>query len=108
MMSRMKQESSYTTADGLAGVLRLLEQIDNELDRYSATHRPLFGGEIYLTDKELSERLKISRRTLQEYRSSGTIGYYLICGKILYKESEIERMLCENYRERDENALPAK
>lgn len=45
----------------------------------------------------VSERLKISRRTLQEYRSSGEIPYYCVCGKVLYRESDIERVLEEHY-----------
>ncbi|MDD2262812.1 MAG: helix-turn-helix domain-containing protein, partial [Clostridia bacterium] len=55
--------------------------------------RPTLNGERYLTDKELSERLKISRRALQEYRNKGKLPYYQIGAKVLYKESDIERML---------------
>ena len=46
-----------------------------------------------------SARLKVSRRTLQDYRNNGIIAYYQLGGKILYKESDIERMLAANYRE---------
>ena len=46
---------------------------------------------IKMLDK--SDILKISRRTLQEYRSAGRIPYYLICGKVIYKESEIQQFL---------------
>jgi predicted site-specific integrase-resolvase len=51
------------------------------------------NGQRFLTDRELSDILEISRRTLQEYRSAGIIPYYLICGKVLYKESEIQQFL---------------
>ena len=68
-----------------------------DLDRCIGALRPTLGGERYLTDRELSERLKISRRTLQEYRSSGGIPYYCVCGKVLYRESDIERVLEEHY-----------
>ncbi len=60
--------------------------------------RPTLNGDRYLTDKELSERLKISRRALQEYRNEGKIPYYQIGAKILYKESDIEKMLKDGYR----------
>ena len=40
----------------------------------------------------------MSRRTLQDYRNTGMIAYYQLGGKILYKESDIERMLAANYR----------
>ena len=61
--------------------------------------RPTLGGERFLTDREVSARLKVSRRTLQDYRNTGIIAYYQLGGKILYKESDIERMLAANYRE---------
>ena len=50
-------------------------------------------------DKEVSAQLKLSRRTLQDYRNEGRISYYQFGGKILYRESDIEKMLQENYRE---------
>ena len=49
--------------------------------------------------KNHAARLKVSRRTLQDYRNNGIIAYYQLGGKILYKESDIERMLAANYRE---------
>ena len=56
-------------------------------------------GERFLTDREVSARLKVSRRTLQDYRNNGVVSYYQLGGKILYKESDIESMLAANYRE---------
>lgn len=58
----------------------------------------MLNGERYITDKELSERLKISRRALQEYRNDGKIPYYQIGTKILYRESDVEKVLHANYR----------
>ena len=52
-----------------------------------------WGGEHYLTDRELSERLKISRRTLQDYRNNGILPYRQLGGKILYRKSDIEGVL---------------
>ena len=56
------------------------------------------GGEHYLTDRGLSERLKISRRTLQDYRNNGILPYRQLGGKILYRESDIERVLQKQYK----------
>ena len=56
------------------------------------------GGEIYLTGREVYERLFVSPRTLQDYRDKGIIPYTQIAGKILYKLSDIDRLLQENYR----------
>lgn len=41
--------------------------------------------------------LKISRRCLQDYRDQGRIPYIQLGGKILYWQSDIERLLEENY-----------
>lgn len=59
--------------------------------------KPSLNGESYLTDKELSVKLKISRRTLQEYRTDGIIPYIRIGGKILYRESDIISLLEKFY-----------
>ena len=56
------------------------------------------GHEAFFTDKEVSARLKVSRRTLQDYRNEGRIAYIQLGGKILYRESDIERMLNDGYR----------
>ena len=50
-------------------------------------------------DAELANYLKVSRRTLQEYRNNGILSYYQIGGKILYRESDIEELLEKNRQE---------
>jgi len=59
----------------------------------------LFNGERYLTDADLAEKLFVSRRTLQDWRNQGIIGYIKIRGKLIYRESDIRRLLRENYRD---------
>ena len=49
-------------------------------------------------DSEVACMLKVSRRTLGEYRSNGTLPYYVLGGKVLYKRSEIEQVLEREYR----------
>lgn len=75
-----------------------LDQMLEKLEVMSKEYRPMLNGERYLTDKELSERLKLNRRTLLEYRNEGRISYYQVGGKILYRESDVEKMLNQNYR----------
>ena len=48
---------------------------------------------------ELANYLKVSRRTLQEYRNNGILSYYQIGGKILYRESDIKELLEKNRQE---------
>lgn len=83
-------------------VVRLFSSLDRMLsgiERLVANHRPALGGERFLTDKEVSARLKVSRRTLQEWRTNGQIAYISLGGKVLYKESEIQMML-EKYHQK--------
>ena len=74
---------------------RLLDGIEN----FMANSRPTLGGERFLTDKEVSARLKVSRRTLQDYRNNGILPYTQVGGKILYRASDIEKTLMKGYKE---------
>jgi len=56
------------------------------------------NGDRYLTDREVSELLKVSRRTLQEYRASRMLPFILFGGKVLYREYDLQQFLEENYR----------
>ena len=77
-----------------------IKGLTNRVRNIAQTHRPLFEGEIYLTGREVCERLFLSPRTLQDYRDKGIIPYTQIAGKILYRLSDINRILSENYRKR--------
>ena len=88
-------------ADDMQVVLSAISSVSRRIKEVAQTHKPLFGGEHFLTGKEVCELLYISPRTLQDYREKGIIPYTQFAGKILYKESEIERILKNNYREKD-------
>ena len=78
-----------------------MEQLDSMLDGIESMNeksKASFGNERFMTDKEVSAWLKVSRRTLQDYRNNGMIAYYQLGGKILYKESDIEKMVMSGYR----------
>jgi len=75
-----------------------LEQMLDSIESRIVNCKPTLNGERFLSDKEVSERLKLSRRTLQDYRTEGKIPYYQLGGgKILYRESDIEKMLNDSY-----------
>ena len=78
--------------------MQSLKKANNWLSLFIESYCPPLDGERYLTDKELSELLKLSRRTLQEYRKQGILPYIILCGKTLYPESEIQTLLTGNYR----------
>ena len=75
-----------------------IREVSKRLREIAQTHRPLFGGEVYLTGREVCERLFVSPRTLQDYRDKGFIPYTQIVGKFLYRLSDINQLLQENYR----------
>ena len=78
------------------GVKNTLESMKELLVLYKkviSNYRPLLDGERYLTDREVAQILKVSRRTLQEYRNDGVLPYILLGGKVLYRESDLERVL---------------
>ena len=77
-----------------------LERLSSLSERLFAERKPTLNGESFYTDKELSQKLKISRRSLQEYRNEGRIPHIQLGGKILYRASDIEKLLEEGYRDK--------
>lgn len=95
----MNDDRVITADDGrVASLLHALKKGTKDAERFMESFRPPFAGERYLTDKEVIALLKVSRRTLQEYRTERKIPYIVFGGKVLYRESDIEKMLAENYR----------
>lgn len=84
-------------ADEMQVVLSALEGVNRRIREVAQTYKPLFGGEYYLTGKEVCERLYISPRTLQDYRDRRIIPYTQFAGKILYKAGDLEKLLKDNY-----------
>ena len=81
-----------------------MKRISDLIDHLQADNRHLLDGENYLTDTELAGKLKLSKRTLLDYRRYGILPYgilpyYQIGGKILYRESDIVQLLEKNRKE---------
>jgi excisionase family DNA binding protein len=76
-----------------------LNRLSSSLERLFSFRKPTLNGESFYTDEELSKKLKLSRRSLQDYRDEGRIPYIKLGGKILYRASDIEKLLEEGYRE---------
>lgn len=95
-------ENDLITKDSeqVVSFFRSLERMLDGIENLTKNYRPTLCGERYLTDKEVSERLKLSRRVLQDYRNEGKIPYCKLGGKILYRESDIQRMLEQGYRDK--------
>ena len=76
-----------------------LDRLLDNVEHLTASYRPTLNGERFFTDKEVSARLKVSRRTLQDYRNNGILPYTQVGGKILYRASDIEKTLMKGYKE---------
>lgn len=60
---------------------------------------PSSAGRGTLPDgREVSELLRVSRRTLQEYRNNRVLPFILLGGKVLYPETGLRGVLEANYR----------
>ena len=108
-MNYDRERNHYTARPSDAVVFttdgRNIEEIGavKKLERYCSTARPMLNGEVYLSGEEVCSQLRLSTRTLQEYRNAGILPFYKIGGKILYKQSDIQAMLEKHY-----NPIPKK
>ena len=85
-------------SDEMQLVVSALRGVGKRIVEVAKTHKPLLAGELFITGKEVCERLYISPRTLQDYRNRKVIPYTQFAGKILYKASDLEKMLELNYK----------
>ena len=84
--------------DDMQQVLSTISGVSKRIKEVAQTHKPLFGGEHFLTSNEVCERLYISPRTLQDYRDRKIIPYTQFAGQILYKASDLERLLEDSHK----------
>lgn len=82
----------------VATALHALRNAARKVSGFIRNYQPPMDGERYMTDKEVAQTLKISRRTLQEYRNDKILPYIIFGGKVLYRESDIQEALQRNYR----------
>lgn len=92
----MEQTVLNKESEEIKRFMKAMENISKMLDADSLIYRPILDGNRYLTEQELSQALKITKRTLIEYRMNGKLPYYKIGGKILYKEQDIMEIMEKN------------
>lgn len=92
----MEQTVLNKESEEIRRFMKAMENISKMLDADSLIYRPILDGNRYLTEQELSRALKITKRTLIEYRMNGKLPYYKIGGKILYREQDIMEILEKN------------
>ncbi len=92
----MAKELMNGESPDMVRLFKHLEYITTSFKEHSERFRPVFNGERYLTEIELAQQLKLTQRTLIEYRKTGILPYYKFGGRILYRESDIVDLLERN------------
>lgn len=65
----------------------VLDELSATIQQALQNRTPYLNGEKYLTNREVCQLLRISSRTLQNWRDTGNIPFIRLRGKILYRES---------------------
>ena len=97
MIESLRNDLITLRTEGLVNAMQSMKDIEALFDKVTSNYRPLLNGERYLSDVEVSHRLKLSRRTLQDYRDNGTLPYFKLGGKVLYRENDLEELLQRCY-----------
>lgn len=91
------EERILTIKDDLiAETLESLRKANRKANRLMDDYKLVLHGERLMTDGELATALRISPRALRDYRNEGILPYIRMKGNILYKESDIEKILKTN------------
>ena len=56
-------------------------------------------GERLLDNQDACQKLHASKRSMQRHRSDGTLKYYMVKGKVYYKESELADFIKYHFAE---------
>jgi len=88
------EEKILTINDELiARTLDSLRKASRKAESLMDNYKPVLHGERFMTDGELASALRVSPRALRDYRNEGILPFIRMKGNILYKESEIEKVL---------------
>ena len=83
--------------EDLRELLHELGRVSSDINRRKELYRPILDGEHLMSSEEVCDALKITKRTLQQYRDDAMLSYVALPGKMLYKESDILALLQRNY-----------
>ena len=80
-------------------IISSLDSMLNDIEIIVKHYKPHLNGERFLSNHEVSKKLNVSLRTLQEWRDTGLIPFIQIKGKIIYRQSDIDKLLQKHYFE---------
>lgn len=71
----------------------VLDELSATIQQSLQNRTPHLNGEKYLTNREVCQLLRISSRTLQNWRNTGKIPFIRLKGKILYEQTKVSLLL---------------
>jgi protein tyrosine phosphatase len=83
-------------------ILERVEMLNNKIEKLNNTKNQL-NGDTLLDNQDLCLLLKVSKRTLQRYRSSGILPYKRIQQKTYYLESDVHKFISQEFVYRKRN-----
>lgn len=80
-------------------MMRIMMRFDrlDKLMEGKNSGRTMVDGELLYDNQDVCQLLRISKRTLQRYRSSGELPFQMIRHKSYYKESDVEAFIQANF-----------
>jgi hypothetical protein len=79
--------------DNIQKLLSRIDQLNVKLDNDSTNN----GHHVWLDIQDASSLLRVTKRTLQNYRNKGLLSSSRMGGKIYYRLDDIETFLQKNY-----------
>jgi hypothetical protein len=83
-------------------ILERIEMLNKKIEKLNNTKNQL-NGDTLLDNQDLCLLLKVSKRTLQRYRSSGLLPYKRIQQKTYYLESDVHKFISQEFVYRKRN-----
>jgi protein tyrosine phosphatase len=83
-------------------ILERIEMLNKKIEKLNNTKNQLNGDNL-LDNQDLCLLLKVSKRTLQRYRSSGILPYKRIQQKTYYLESDVHKFISQEFAYRKRN-----
>jgi len=77
-------------------ILERVEMLNKKIEKLNNTKNQL-NGDSLLDNQDLCLLLKVSKRTLQRYRSSGILPYKRIQQKTYYLESDVHKFISQEF-----------
>src|SRR5680860_659373 len=77
-------------------ILERVEMLNKKIEKLNNSKNQL-NGDTLLDNQDLCLLLKVSKRTLQRYRSSGILPYKRIQQKTYYLESDVHKFISQEF-----------